>query len=150
MGSFLTAPVFLPIQAPLPNGTAGQVLTIGANNQRVWAAGGGGGSAIGTYFASSATTGVFNNFAIAAGVGRLDLDTTTGDIELTGITAGTDGQLLIVRNKAGTNNVILDSENAGSTAANRMQLPGQMFLPLFDSFLLCYYAGTVNRWCMAG
>lgn len=151
MSEFFTPPVFNPPAYEIPLGTAGQVLTMVSGVPR-FAAGSGGGGGVGTYFLSPATTGVINNFVIAAGVGRVDIDTTTGNIELTGIamTGGNvDAGLLIVRN-IGANNVILDSENAGSTAANRMQLPGQMFLNKFDSFLLCYYGGTVNRWCMGG
>lgn len=151
MGGFLVAPVFLPIQPPLPNGTAGQVLTISASGRRVWAAGGGGGSGIGSYLAPTTTTGVYNDYnptGFGSTVGRLDLDTTSGNIELTGIAAGSDAQLLIVTN-IGVNMVLLDSLNAGSGAANRMRLIGQIALPQYASQLLCYYAGSINKWCAA-
>lgn len=115
-----------------------------------FAAAGGGGGGVGSYVLSGVTTGVYNDFALAAGVGRLDLDTTTGNIELTGISAtnAVDGQLLIVTN-IGVNSVLLDSLNAGSLAANRMRLIAQIILPQYAPQLLCYYAGSVNKWCAA-
>lgn len=154
MSGFIRAPQFLPGEPPLQNGTNGQVLTIVAG-KRAWAAGGGGGGTtgyLGTYVTTAPTAGVHNDFAIAgfgAGVGRADIDTTAGDVELTGLAAGTDGQLLNVRN-IGANNLILDPLNAGSAGANQFQLPGQLYVaPQYEAILLCYYGGAINKWCMA-
>lgn len=152
MASFLRAPQFLPVEPPLENGDVGDVLTISSGHTRVWApGGGGGGGGVGTYLEDAPTAGVHNNYAPAgfgATVGRLDIDTTAGDVELTGLLAGNDAQLLIVTN-IGANNLILDPLNAGSLAANQFRLVGQMYAAQYDAILLCYYAGSVNKWCMA-
>jgi hypothetical protein len=147
VSGFLFAPVFLPYQQPLENGAEGDVLSI-VGGQRAWAPGGGGGGGVGTYATSEPAAGIHNNFAIGAGVGRYDIDTTLGNVELTGIVAGTDGQLLIVTN-IGANILQLDSLNAGSLSANRMRLPGNMVLVQNNAQLLCYYGDSVNKWCQA-
>jgi hypothetical protein len=139
------------------NAIAGTGITITGNLASpfatISATGGGGGTQgyLGTFITNAPASGVINNFAPAgfgAGVGRLDVDTTAGNVELTGLTAGTDGQLLNVRN-TGANNLILDSLNGGSAAANQFELPGQMYIPQYDSILLCYYGGAINKWVMA-
>lgn len=149
MSGFLVAPVFLPIRQPLQNGAPGNVLTITANGERAWVAGGGGG--VGSYLEAAPAAGTYNDYAPAgfgSTVGRLDIDTGAGDVELTGLLAGSDAQLLIVTN-IGAHNLILDPLNVGSAAANRFRLPGQMYLPQYNAQLLCYYTGTVNKWCQA-
>ena len=150
MSGFFRAPQFLPIEPPLQNGSVGQVLTISAAGKRVWAAGGGGGSGIGTYYSSAPAAGVYNDVALAAGVGRWDIDTTAGNVEITGIALSgvADADLLIVSN-IGPNLVLLDSLDSGSSAANRMRLIGQIALPQYAPQLLCYYGGSVNKWCAA-
>lgn len=151
MISFLNPPTFNPPVYAIPLGTTGQVLTMVGGRPQFSGAGGGGGG-VGTFLANAPTAGVKNNFnppGFGVGVGRLDIDTTAGDVELTGLASGADAQLLIVTN-TGANNLILDPQSALSVAANRFRLPGQMFINQFDAFLLCYYAGGVNRWCMGG
>lgn len=153
MGGFLVAPVFEPIEPPLWNGAPGTVLTITSGGRRAWLpGGGGGGGGVGTYLLVSPAAGVYNDFdptGFGTGVGRLDIDTTPGDVELTGLLAGTDAGLLIITN-IGANNLILDPLNAASAAANRFRLPGQIYVsPQYEAMLLCYYGGTVNKWCMA-
>lgn len=153
MGGFVNAPQFLPVEQPLRNSpTPGYVLTIQANGTRGWSpGGGGGGGGIGSYLEDAPTAGVHNNYnptGFGSTVGRLDIDTTAGDVELTGLQAGTDGQLLIATN-IGANNLILDPLNAGSSAGNQFRLVGQMYAAQYDAILLCYYGGTVNKWCMA-
>lgn len=153
MSGFFTAPQFQPIEPPLFNGPEGDVLTI-VSGTRQWAPGAPAPTpAIGTLIDASPGTGVFNDFDPAGfgpSVGRLDIDTSSGDVELTGLIAAADAQLLIVSNiGSGGHNLILDPLDASSAAGNQFRIPGQMFINDLDGFLLCYYAGTVNKWCMA-
>lgn len=148
MSGFLTPAQFSPIEPVLPNGTAGQVLTI-VSGRRAWAAGGGGsGGSLGPLQTFIAAAGANNNVAATAGVGRLDVSTAAGAANITGIAAGTDGQLLNVRN-TGANLLTLNSDNAGSLSANQIQLPADLSLPQYDALLLCYYGGSINKWCLA-
>lgn len=152
MSGFFLAPQFEPVAPPLFNGAEGDVLTI-VGGQRAWGPGGGGVKQgyLGSYIASAPATGVYNNYTPAgfsATVGRLDIDTTSGNVELTGLVAGADGQLLNVSN-IGANALILDPLNGGSIAANQFRLPGQMYIsPQYDSIFLCYYGGAVNKWVL--
>lgn len=143
MSGFLFAPVFLPYQQPLDNGADGDVLTI-VGGSRAWAPGGGGGSTgyLGTYITVAPAAGSYTNYNPAGfgpGVGRLDIDTSAGNVELVSLIAGTDGQLLNVSN-TGPNTLLLDTPG--------FRLPGQMAIVENDAQLLCYYAGSINKWCM--
>ncbi len=89
------------------------------------------------------TGGSILNFAPAAGVlnnvnpggtwfsaliGRLEVDTTAGNAEWTGLVASTvDGYGVMITN-LGPNNLQLDSANAGSTAANRFIASGNLVI----------------------
>ena len=145
MSGFLFAPVFLPYQQPLENGADGDVLTI-VGGQRAWAPASGGGvkqGYLGTYLSAAPAAGSYTLYDPAGfgpGVGRLDIDTSGGNVTLVSLTPGSDGQLLNVSN-IGANELILDVPG--------FRLPGQMYIPKFDAQLLCYYAGSVNQWVMA-
>jgi hypothetical protein len=74
--------------------------------------------------------GTYNNFdppGFDGSVGFLDI-TPSGDIIITGIAAGGDGQYLVVTNLSGTHTVTLNSLDAGSLAQNQMRLPGNIVL----------------------
>ncbi len=115
----------------------------------------GGGTGIittGGYLAYVSAAGAQNNVnpggGFPAAVGRLDVDTTAGDTNWTGLLAGSDGQIVIIRNSAGANNLTLNSENAGSTAANRFTGVGDFVLGAGVPIWAIYYGGSVNRWVM--
>ncbi len=151
MGSFFVPPQFSPIEPVLPNGTNGSVLTI-VGNRRAWAAAAAPPASLGTRAVYVTAAGANNNIAVAAGVGRLDIDTSAGAASLTGIALSgvTDGYLLNVRCiGANPKYLTLNSMNAGSSAANQIQLPSDLTLPQYDALLLCYYGGSINKWCMA-
>lgn len=151
MALFLSAPQFAPPQPPVSLGAQGTVLTVVGKGLK-FKSPSGQPIAVG-YVKNAPTAGRHDNFAptgLTSSVNRLDVDTTAGNIELTGIIASVDGGFLIVRN-VGANLLLLDSESAFSNAANRIQLPAQMALPQFNSILLCYYGAstTINRWAQS-
>lgn len=151
MSGFFLAPQFEPVAPPLFNGAEGDVLAI-VGGQRAWSSGGTAKQGyLGSYISVTPSAGIHANFAPAGfspTVGRLDIDTSAGNVELTGLVAEADGQLLNVSN-IGPNALILDPLNAGSVAANQFRLPGQMYIsPQYDSILLCYYAGAINKWVL--
>lgn len=82
-------------------------------------------------------------------VARLNLNPSTGDANLTGLIAGQDGQMLLLSNISATNNLTLDSLNAGSAAANQFRAAADLTLPPRDAKLLFYNGGSINKWVVA-
>lgn len=71
---------------------------------------------------TSTDTGTQNNWAPAGISGNtLILCNGSSDITITGITAGTDGEMLLIVPKNSAQKVILAHESASSTVANRLQ-----------------------------
>lgn len=94
-----------------------------------------------------AAAGTSNNVAVTvATVSRVLVDTTAGDATFTGLTAGADGQLMVVTNQ-GTNLLTLAAENGGSTAANQFYGVTDITLPAKGSQLLSYSA-NLTKWVM--
>ena len=145
MSGFLFAPVFLPYQQPLENGADGDVLTI-VGGQRAWAPASGGGvkqGYLGTYLEDAPTAGAHVNYnptGFGPGVGRLDIDTTAGNVEIVSLFPGADAQLLNITN-IGANLLQLDSPG--------FRFPRFFTVPQFDNVLVCFYGGTINLWCLA-
>ena len=116
----------------------------------------GGGGFVGAYIEAALAAGANANFnpggvpawpgTHAHPYGRLDLDTSAGDATLSGLVAGLDGQIMIVRN-VGPHDLQLQDRNAGSLAANQFCIgPGDLDLIFDQSVAMVYYAGTVNQW----
>lgn len=144
MSGFFLAPQFEPVAPPLFNGADGDVLTI-VSGTRAWAPGGGGVKQgyLGAYLLASPAAGAYTAYDPAGfgpTIGRLDINTGAGVVTINSLIAGADGQMLNVTNTGG-NNLIFPS---GGT-----RLPGTMYIPENDSLLLCYYAGSINLWCLA-
>jgi hypothetical protein len=92
--------------------------------------------------------GTYNDYApvgFSGSVGFLDITPSGGNVILTGIEAGADGQYLVVSNLSGSNTVTLDSLNAGSLAQNRMRLPGNISLSQNNGICLRYSA-ALSLW----
>lgn len=112
---------------------------------------------IGPYLSYALAAGANNNvdpsatWPVTAGglnYGRLDLDTSAGVATLTGLKAGNDGQEVLGR-VIGANQLTVDTFNAGSTAANQFSYAaGGFILVQWSTFLLVYYAGSVNKWVL--
>jgi hypothetical protein len=112
------------------------------------AAGGGGPStALSTVVLAA---GANNNIAPATPYGRIDLDSSAGVANVTGIVAGTDGQVATLRNKPGGNAVTLNNLNAGSLAANQLSGPAgnDVVLPAGTALTIVYYAGSIKLWVL--
>lgn len=84
----------------------------------------------------------------AATIGRVDINTAAGACNITGIVAAlVDGQGLLLR-VTGANDCTLNSQNAGSTAANRMAFVSDLILGQNDTAILVYDLAT-GLWIIA-
>lgn len=102
----------------------------------------------GTYLSDAPAAGTIDNYNPAGfgpTVNRFDVDTTAGDVTVTGFIAGIDNQPVIWSN-TGANNLTLNNQDAGSLAANRFRASDAFVIPSGGSLQVIYYAGTVNRW----
>lgn len=75
---------------------------------------------------------------------RLDL-TLAGAAQLNGLNAGTDGQMLSIQNLSTVDDLTIEPEAAGSTAAQRFAINGTLIVPARCAALFMYN-GTVARW----
>lgn len=80
------------------------------------------------------------------GIGRLYVDVDTADAVLTGLLAGTEGQVVVLEN-SGTFNLTLALEDTGSAAANRFSGSGPAGIVPGGRVTLIYN-GTSSRWTM--
>ncbi len=146
----MVAPVIPNVFAPLG------IVLIDPTTGVPYVASGGGGTpgagvtGVGGYSSYVSPAGAQNNVNPGSGfpllLGRIDVDTSAGDANWTGLLAGVDGQIVLIRNAAGANNLTLNSQNASSTAANRFAGSGDFVLPAGGAIWVIYYAGSVNRW----
>lgn len=92
---------------------------------------------------TSTLTGAQNNVVLAAAtvIFRWNGASTA---TFTGLDSGVDGRIVIIVNVA-TTNLILNDEDALSTAANRFALTGNLTLRADQGVLLCYDS-TSSRW----
>jgi hypothetical protein len=73
-------------------------------------------------------------------VGRINVDTAAGNAEWTGLDAAgiTDGTGVLITNTGG-NNLQLDTQNAGSSAANQFYASGNIILVPGQGTIAVYY-----------
>lgn len=147
MSGFLIPPTFAPPAYGIPLGSDGEVLTMVAGVPRFAAAASGG---AGGYLACTVPSGTSNDFDPGApwpsGVGRLDLDASLGNATLTGLIAGSDGQIVYLSNIDPSFSIVLANQNTGSAAANRFRTVDDLTLVPGDTLVILYYGGAVNRW----
>lgn len=79
--------------------------------------------------------------------GRLILTAPSGTANVTGLLAGNDNQWCLIVNNDPTNNVTLNSLNAGSSAANRFSYVADLILPPGGSVIGVYDA-TFATWIL--
>ena len=116
--------------------------------------GGGAGSLAGLFTGGSLITdaspaGVTNNvnpagwLTIPSAVGRINVDTTAGNAEWTGLDAAgiNDGTGVLITN-VGPNNLQLDNQNAGSTATNQFFASGNIVLVPGQGTIAIYSTAT--------
>jgi hypothetical protein len=90
------------------------------------------------------SAGTYDNVTVGKNVGAYDVDTTDGNVTITGITAGSDGQILTVTN-TGPNLLTLAALNAGSASANRFRFAADLSIPQNDSLTIRYIV-AVGKW----
>lgn len=73
--------------------------------------------------------------------------TSSADVNVTGIASGVDGRVIVLAN-TGSNNIVFQSENAGSTtAADRFHFPGGSDIIVSpDGSLTLIYDSGISRW----
>lgn len=91
-----------------------------------------------------ATAGTINALPSTYSVNRM----TGASVVINGAVAGVNGQLLTISNFTGSD-LIVNSENAGATAANRFSLASSISIPNKDSGLF-YYSTAISRWVQLG
>jgi hypothetical protein len=105
----------------------------------------------GSLITFAAASGSVNNanpgggWPLALGRVRLNVDTTAGNAEWTGLLAAADGQEVLITN-TGANTLQLDNANASSSAANRFKAVGNLVLVPNGRTLAIYYGGSLNLW----
>ena len=146
-------PAFKPAVPPIPLGTSGYVLTSNGPSSApsFQAAGGGGGSGVGSFLAYASAAGTSNNVApsgFSSSVGRLWVTLASGSAVWTGLEAGNDAQILILTNADTIANLTLDVQNSGSSSANQFYGPDtSRVLTPGNSCFLCYYSNsTLTGW----
>jgi hypothetical protein len=85
-----------------------------------------------------------NDFALDDDAGFLDLDTTAGVANLTGIVAPGNGHVVIISN-VGASNLRLMTQDVGSAEANRFRLMDNFTILPNGSFTL-RYSSSIGRW----
>jgi hypothetical protein len=89
--------------------------------------------------------GPINNEATdIAAVSRLAV-TLTGDTDLGGKTGGADGKVISIQNRDLVDTLTILNEAAGSTAANRFAINGDLIVPPRCGALFIY-DGVIQRW----
>jgi hypothetical protein len=147
-------PAFKPAVAPVALGAAGTVLTsngTGASTPPTFQAATGGGGTLPVRLAVVAAAGVINDYNPGAPwpvVCRLLVTPGAGGSALTGLLAGSDGQLVYLTNNAalGGDDLTLDNLNAGSAAANRFSISGDPFILPAQGSVSLVYDGTDALW----
>ncbi len=89
-----------------------------------------------------------NNYNVGSGT-MIDMSTDdTITRQLTGLSNGTDGRLLIIRNMNTTAVIAFNNEDGGSSASNRIHTSTGATLNLNPGkmLMLTYKAGSLNRW----
>lgn len=90
--------------------------------------------------------GTYNNFSLDEGVGFLDVDTTAGDVVITGFDVANvaDGRILTVTN-TGPNLLTLAALNGGSSSGNQLRAPSDLSFTQNDGMSIRRSA-TIGKW----
>lgn len=89
-----------------------------------------------------------NDFALPATVSRIRFSANAAGSTLTGLGAGTDGQVIVIQNIS-ANDLTLSPEDVNSLAANRFAINGAQVLGQNQSLAFMYDSG-VARWTAWG
>jgi len=109
---------------------------------------------VGTYTTATVAAGANNNVlpngagwpgTAASPYGRVDFQGAAADFSVSGLVAGLDGQIAILRNNTAFNMTLVDS-GGGSASANQLAIGFDTTLAAGNSLTAVYYAGSVNKW----
>ena len=90
-----------------------------------------------------------DNVTLGLPVGRRFELTPAATATVTGFAGGADGMLIYVVNVSATDDITVLTQDAGSTAANRISQNGDTILPPGCGMTLLY-SGTLSRWVRVG
>lgn len=152
----ITKPTFAPDVPPIPFAAANinDVLTVISASQLAFMPAAGGGGGLAGRYATAPAAGTYNNYDPGSGWPNSDtgarlIITPTGSIELTGLVAGKDGELVLIWNNAAVGsgfNMQFDNLNGGSLAANQFTISGASFILIPQGRTLAVYDGTLALW----
>lgn len=96
------------------------------------------------YATVAPAAGTYDDFSVDPGVGTLDIDTTLGDVVITGFYRGYDGRRLTVSN-TGPNLLTILANSLGSVATGRVRMAADLTLTTNGSVTIkTVYA--ISRW----
>lgn len=103
------------------------------------------------YVAATLAAGTYNDLnpggTFPSQINRVDINPSTGNVTLTGLLAGVDGQQVLIRNIGTTYSLILNTENSSSNVANRFFGAGNaMAFPPHFRIYCVYYTSPNPRW----
>lgn len=133
MSGFLTPPTFAPPVYNIPLGSSGQVLTMVGGVPRFASAAAASGAILGSRLAYASPAGVTAAAPVgfSAATGRLYVTLPGGDSTWSSLTAGADGQLLVVINHDVAN--ILTLSAGGFLTSGYVLPPGHRALIYYDT-----------------
>jgi hypothetical protein len=77
---------------------------------------------------------------------KFNPDSAGTTVVVTGLVAGTDGQICLITNSGATQSLTLSYQDAGSTAANRFYGSGSSRTVAPGSTVMCEYDGSISNW----
>lgn len=105
------------------------------------------GAASTDYQTNAPIAGTHPDFAVAAGVAFLDIDTTAGDITITGFAVAFNGQFLTITN-TGPNLLTIAANSGASTPNNRVRLPADLTVTQ-NGGITIRRCNAISRWTQA-
>jgi hypothetical protein len=147
MSSTIKVSQLAPALLPLSGDEEVMVVQSGSSRRAPSSAFGLGVTVLGGEVVVVATAGNNNNVSIPiTTTSRVLVDTTAGDGTFTGLTAGADGQLMVITNQ-GPSLLTIADENGSSLSANQFYGVTDITLPAKGSQLLSY-SESLAKWVM--
>jgi hypothetical protein len=81
-------------------------------------------------------------------VARLDIDPTAGNANITGLAAGSDGLIVLIRNPDSSSTLELVVNSPNSISQNRFSASSNITLLPGGAIWAIYYAATINLWVL--
>lgn len=103
------------------------------------------GSRVSVTLAAGANNNLTPSGQAIQAISMIDLDSSAGVANITGLAAGYDGQRITFRLTT-ANAVTLNNSNGSSSAANQFLGTADQGLTQFLAVDVVYYAGSINKW----